>query len=474
MRGYIIFIFAEEKFKAMYKNVLGILILLISFGQLSAQGIDFMEGSWKEVVEKAQKEDKLIYMDAFAVWCGPCKMMAKNIFPDPQVGEKYNELFVNYSVDAEKGEGIDLAKQYKVTAYPTHLYINPHTQEVVTYQRGATDVNGFLRWASIAESEFRDSVSLKDYQQEFKKGNRAEEFLVKYINKAALSNKTADEALDAFVDLYVQDLTQEKWNFIVSNTKDLTTKSAQFIKQVAAAQKNEWAPAVKMQYDQWFGQVFNETVKNAIITKNKAKVIAVSESIKGDENFPHFFNLPYDLLDIYYQNIKDEKGLEKNKKAALNSLANKSNEAYDLHVSTLQSYVRNMLRVQVLASNPNVTEVELNTAVEESLATVKIPDLKEEKGNELIAATKEVILQKEEKSYKDAIAWNRKAKDIVEKDNLIEEIEKQYLVLLVLDNQKRTAQKIWNKHKKEGKIQIEKDFSEESSYDYIINSHLKI
>jgi len=474
VRGYIIFIFAEEKFKVMNKSILGILILLISFGQLSAQGIDFVEGSWKEVVEKAQKEDKLIYVDAFAVWCGPCKMMAKNIFPDERVGAVYNDLFVNYSVDAEKGEGRDIAKQYRVTAYPTHLYINPHTEEVVTYKRGATDVNGFLQWATIAESEFRDSVSLHDYKQAFKKGNREEEFLVKYINKAGLSNETADEALDTYVELYGQELTQEKWSFIVSNTKDLTTKSAQFVREVAANQKGSWTAGHQMQYDQWLNQVFNETLKDAIINRKKEKIITVSEMLKGDESFPHFFNLPYDLLEIYYQNIKDEKGLKENKRKALNSLTEKSIDDFNNHEIALNAYIKRVLQTQILASNPNLLGDELELAVEQSLASVNIPNLKEEKGNELLEATKEVIEQKEEQAYKDAIAWNRKAKDIVEKDNLIEELEKQYLVLLILDNQKRTAQKIWNKHKKEGKIQIQDKDTEESSYDHFIISNLKI
>ena len=138
------------------------------------------------------------------------------------------------------------------------------------------------------------------------------------------------------------------------------------------------------------------------------------------------------------------------------------------------AYIKRVLQTQILASNPNLLGDELELAVEQSLASVNIPNLKEEKGNELLEATKEVIEQKEEQAYKDTIAWNRKAKDIVEKDNLIEELEKQYLVLLILDNQKRTAQKIWNKHKKEGKIQIQDKDTEESSYDHFIISNLKI
>jgi thiol:disulfide interchange protein len=87
-------------------------------------GINFFHGTFAEAKAKAAKENKLIFMDAYTVWCGPCKWMAANTFTDAAVGEYFNKYFVNMKVDMERGEGRTLARQYAVRAYPTLLFID--------------------------------------------------------------------------------------------------------------------------------------------------------------------------------------------------------------------------------------------------------------------------------------------------------------------------------------------------------------
>jgi thiol:disulfide interchange protein len=87
-------------------------------------GINFQTGNWNETLELAKKENKLIFLDIYASWCGPCKLLKSKTFPDAKVGAFYNINFINYAVDAEKGEGINLASIYSVTGYPTLLFID--------------------------------------------------------------------------------------------------------------------------------------------------------------------------------------------------------------------------------------------------------------------------------------------------------------------------------------------------------------
>ena len=82
-------------------------------------GIRFFKGSYKDALIEAKKENKLIFIDAYASWCGPCKLLKQNTFTDKAVIEYFNEHFINVSVDIEKGEGPTLATRYKVTHYPT-------------------------------------------------------------------------------------------------------------------------------------------------------------------------------------------------------------------------------------------------------------------------------------------------------------------------------------------------------------------
>ncbi len=87
-------------------------------------GINFQTGSWNEALELATKEDKLIFLDIYASWCGSCKLLKSKTFPDARVGQLFNSSFINYAVDGEKGIGVDLAKKYNITAYPTLLFID--------------------------------------------------------------------------------------------------------------------------------------------------------------------------------------------------------------------------------------------------------------------------------------------------------------------------------------------------------------
>lgn len=127
------------------KKILLLLYFFTGFITLvSAQGISFEPGSWEQVVDKARKENKLIFLDIYTVWCGPCRKMDKNIFPDAQVGAYYNQNFISYKLDAEKGEGPGIASRYGVRAYPYNLYIDPYTLKIVYKSIGYVGTEAFI------------------------------------------------------------------------------------------------------------------------------------------------------------------------------------------------------------------------------------------------------------------------------------------------------------------------------------------
>ena len=82
-------------------------------------------------------------MDVYAVWCGPCRYMATKIFPQPKVGDYFNKTFVNAKFDAEKGEGIAVARKYDVRSYPTFLILDEKGEEVGRVV-GAADADRFI------------------------------------------------------------------------------------------------------------------------------------------------------------------------------------------------------------------------------------------------------------------------------------------------------------------------------------------
>ena len=84
---------------------------LMSLTTAMAQGIAFEpEGTTLEQASvKAKAEKKLIFMDAYTTWCGPCKMMAREVFPQAKVGEAMNPKFISVKIDMESAFGAPLA-----------------------------------------------------------------------------------------------------------------------------------------------------------------------------------------------------------------------------------------------------------------------------------------------------------------------------------------------------------------------------
>jgi thioredoxin 1 len=107
------------------------------------EGIRFFEGDYYQAIKLAKNENKIVFIDFYATWCGPCKRLKSNTFSDKSVGTFYNQNFVNLYIDAEKGEGVTLAEKYNVKAYPTLIFTN---QDGVVVKRveGYMNANAFL------------------------------------------------------------------------------------------------------------------------------------------------------------------------------------------------------------------------------------------------------------------------------------------------------------------------------------------
>jgi thiol-disulfide isomerase/thioredoxin len=96
---------------------------------INAQELKFKElksqKDWQIAKDEAKKSDKYIFLDIYATWCGPCKMMDKDVYTNALVSEYFNSGFVNLKIDGESEFGRTLASQYSLTAYPSLYFINP-------------------------------------------------------------------------------------------------------------------------------------------------------------------------------------------------------------------------------------------------------------------------------------------------------------------------------------------------------------
>lgn len=165
-----------------------IIIFLIFHLSLSASaresGIRFFHGNWEEAVALAKKEKKQIFIDFFTEWCGPCLTMALTVFPLPQVGEAYNNHFICLKMDAEKGEGRMLAQKYGVASYPTYIFVNPKTQELLHRSGGNKPAADFIADVNGALNPKLSSIYLSE---KYASGKYDAAFLIDYIRRQKIS-----------------------------------------------------------------------------------------------------------------------------------------------------------------------------------------------------------------------------------------------------------------------------------------------
>ena len=239
------------------KGLYTLFLLFFSCALVSGQGIEFFEGDWKDALEQAKKEEKLVFVDAYAKWCGPCKRMAKNVFTLQEVGDFYNENFINLKLDMEEGQGREFGKLYPVSAYPTMFYLDGDG-EIVKKLKGARQAEDLI---SLGENALKSVDYTSKYETEYASGNRDFSLVYNYLNALSKAGKPTLKVANEYLKNHDQDITKEqrlKIVFIGSTEAD----SKMFEEMVAS--KSEISAIVGE-------EAFNEAVARACQnTVNKA------------------------------------------------------------------------------------------------------------------------------------------------------------------------------------------------------------
>jgi len=147
------------KLSSIYIFTLAFVLLFACHTNLSAQknkttvktetGIKFIENDWQLALTTAKNENKLVFLDIYATWCGPCKMLKQYTFTDKAIGEFFNKNFISVSVDGEKGVGPQLAQDYAIQGYPT-LVVADSTGKPVLITAGYIPTDVLMQFANEA------------------------------------------------------------------------------------------------------------------------------------------------------------------------------------------------------------------------------------------------------------------------------------------------------------------------------------
>jgi thioredoxin-related protein len=134
-----------------------IILLLLTCTQCSnAQqgGIKFFEGSFKEAMQKAKETHKPVMVDMSTSWCGWCRKMKATTFTDKEAADYYNEHFISIELNAENGEGLQLAQQFSVNSYPTLIYFDPD-QHLILFSEGYIEPDGLIKAGDMALTNWK-------------------------------------------------------------------------------------------------------------------------------------------------------------------------------------------------------------------------------------------------------------------------------------------------------------------------------
>ncbi|WP_426479536.1 thioredoxin family protein [Chryseobacterium sp. CBSDS_008] len=252
---------------------------------ISAQeAIQFQELPFKDIIAKAKKEKKLVFIDAYASWCGPCKMMEKNVFTQKAVSDYYNTNFINARFDMEKGEGRDIASKFGVRSYPTYLFLNGEG-ELVSRNTGYMEESLFVAMAQDINSPGNKKGSLKE---RFASGEKDPEFLINIMKLNANSDyEFAKKASERYFQnkKKTEELTKDEIGFLlyfVKSSEDtnytiFASRKAEIIKFLPEETYNEFDAQLKL------GKIVEQSIDDKNKKINDDYFMKAAEPLVGKE-----------------------------------------------------------------------------------------------------------------------------------------------------------------------------------------------
>ena len=285
-------------------GLLLLFISILSFNASTAQGIEFFHGTWKEALAEAAKDDKLVFVDAYAKWCGPCKRMAKDVFTKAEVGQFYNENFINLKLDMEEMDGVTFGHEYPVSAYPTLIFLN-HKGELIKKSTGgkrAADLIELGKTAILGYDKTEDFAIL------YEEGSRDFDLMVNYVRELNKVNKPSLKISNDYINSKPDITANQRAEFLYTavtesdsrlftemiKVKDLVLKTIPqeaFNDKVKALTLKTVSKAVEYDYA--------ELLNDAITAYKSAK-------IGDDKRFEMEANIHYSLLSGDYDKWKSQ------------------------------------------------------------------------------------------------------------------------------------------------------------------------
>lgn len=230
-------------------------LLLAATALVSTAQTEFRHIGFDEALKAAKQENKLVFIDFFTTWCGPCKMMSSKTFPQKEVGDFMNAKFIPLKLDAEK-EGEALARQYGVQAYPTYVVVDAEGKEVAKFS-GYMEGDKFIEKVDAALDPDQQPARIK---ARYEAGERTPKVVNAYAMQL-MEQRKEDEGFKV-VDSYFDSLSDadrlkpENVFLFTVYTIDLNNDRARFM----TAHHDEFPEATRPQITNQLGRLYNSSL----------------------------------------------------------------------------------------------------------------------------------------------------------------------------------------------------------------------
>lgn len=204
-------------------------LLFVSTVKAQKTAINFIENDYKLALEQSKTSKKPIFVMVYATWCPHCNKMKATVLKDPTVIDFFNTNYINVMMDGESPTGKDFMKKFRITSFPTFLYLNEN--ETHLYSTGGE----FTAEEFISESKkaLNPNTQLPYLERQFNDDIRSPEACLLYLNalRKSIDRDKTDDIVAKYLSTQPKDqiFTAINWKIIAFGVNKLNTKEFDFV-----------------------------------------------------------------------------------------------------------------------------------------------------------------------------------------------------------------------------------------------------
>lgn len=200
------------------------------------QGVSFQHISFAEAIEQAKASRRMIFMDCYTSWCGPCKYMAEQVFTLEKAGDYFNSKYVNIKVDMEKGEGKELAERFAVQAFPTFLLIDTTgtvkgrvegagklEEFIIRVEKALDEKSSVAYWEQLCQSRKLNKEEKMDYLKvltEARQWEKAQQLIDELLTGVSQKQKSSREYWMIFSNPSLSPFQSPRFLYLIKHKAD--------------------------------------------------------------------------------------------------------------------------------------------------------------------------------------------------------------------------------------------------------------